>query len=280
MSWQCHCGLVNTGLNRVCAASKSRGLGDIHYMVSPNAPDLITAIVVIKEVYGIMNSSEIRTLIATIRIIPVERLKEIQATIEDTDDKDEKVLLSKVNDELARRIVADKIIASKMAGKEMTEEEKLFQLFYTKGRMLVKDMDDIQIRAHREEMRKISYEGKVYAVAADDDIREREAKLSVSKKEWLLTDAKVDLSDAINVQKVKASRRTKLDKTRQDLLAAKIDESIVNEMVRNMQLHATDKNLKTVTFRKAAITDTTTVQVKKDNKEPVVEFDPSTLFGD
>lgn len=39
MTWLCHCGLVNNGLNEACAASKSNVLGDSHYQISPNTPD-------------------------------------------------------------------------------------------------------------------------------------------------------------------------------------------------------------------------------------------------
>jgi hypothetical protein len=162
----------------------------------------------------------------------------------------------------------------------MTEQEQLFAKFYNHEKVLVKDMDHIQLKDHREELQKIAFEAKARLVAADDEARERKAK--TSNKEWLVTDTQpdVNVSDAINVVKVRQARMSKMDKLRKQLQDAGIDSATINEMVRNLESKATDNKLKTVTFNVPS-TEVSAVQVKES--KPVAEtkpFDPSSLtFG-
>jgi len=162
----------------------------------------------------------------------------------------------------------------------MTEQEELFAKFYNHEKILVKDMDHITLVTHREELQKIAFEAKARLVAADDEARERKAK--TSNKEWLVTDTNPDVkvSDAINVVKTRAARMSRMDKLRKQLEDSGFDDSIINEMVRNLESKATDGKLKTITFNKPT-TEVSAVQVTE--KKPVVEstpFDPSSLtFG-
>jgi hypothetical protein len=167
-------------------------------------------------------------------------------------------------------------IASKELG--MTPQEELFAKFYNHEKVLVKDMDHIQLREHREELQKIAFEAKARLVAADDETRERKAK--TANKEWLVTDtqAPYDVSQAINVVKTRAARMSKMDKLRKQLQDAHIDEATINEMIGNLEVKATDGKLKTVTFNKPT-TEVSAVQVREAaaNDKP---FDPSALkFG-
>jgi hypothetical protein len=166
-------------------------------------------------------------------------------------------------------------IMAAMAAKEvgMTPDEELYAKFYNEERVLVKDMDHIQKREHREELQKIAFEARVRHKAVDDDIREDDAKSN--KKDWLVTDTTRPVSDLINAPKVRASRMSKMDKLRNDLQKAHLDEATINEMIRKMESRATDKTLKTVTFSKPS-TEVTSVQVKPAASKP---FDPTTLFG-
>lgn len=164
----------------------------------------------------------------------------------------------------------------------MTDQEQLFAKFYNNEKILVKDMDDIQLREHREELRKIAFEAKARAVAADDEDRERKSK--TKSKEWLLspTETNQSTNDAINAVTVRAARMSKMDKMKKQLLAAGIDEETVKEMVGNLEKKATEKNLKTVTFQKTTVeTSAVTVQAAKpESNGDSKPFDPSSLsFG-
>lgn len=170
-----------------------------------------------------------------------------------------------------------------LAAKElsMNPQEELFAKFYNHEKVLVKDMDHIQLREHREELQKIAFEAKARLVAADDESRERKAK--TANKEWLVTDTAqpYDVSAAISVVKTRASRMSKMDKLRKQLQDAHIDESTINEMVRNLESKATDGKLKTVTFNHPT-TEIGVVQVKVNKPVPADSkpFDPTALkFG-
>lgn len=165
-------------------------------------------------------------------------------------------------------------------GKNMTPQEELFAKFYNHEKVLVKDMDFLQLREHREELQTIAFEAKARLVAADDETRERKAK--TANKEWLVTDTQqpYDVSAAINVVKTRASRMSKMDKLREQLKTAGIEESTINEMIGNLEKKATDGKLKTVTFNKPT-TEVSAVQVKINKPEPDSRpFDASALkFG-
>lgn len=168
-------------------------------------------------------------------------------------------------------------IAAKEVG--MTPQEELFAKFYNHEKLLVKDMDHIQLREHREQLQTIAFEAKARLVAADDETRERKAK--TSNKEWLVTDTQqpYDVSAAINVVKTRAARMSKMDKLRKQLQDAHIDESTINEMISGLEKKATDGKLKTVTFSKPSV-EVGAVQVKETANGSLEPFNPGSLkFG-
>jgi hypothetical protein len=168
------------------------------------------------------------------------------------------------------------------SGKEMTmtPQEELFAKFYNHEKVLVKDMDHIQLRTHREELQEIAFEAKARLVAADDETRERKAK--TNNKEWLVTDTQqpYDVSAAINVVKTRAARMSKMDKMRKQLEDAGIDNETIKVMIGNLEQKATDTKLKTVTFNKPSV-EVSAVQVKEQpNGSNQTPFDPTALkFG-
>jgi len=172
---------------------------------------------------------------------------------------------------------------SVVAGRElsiMTPQEELYAKFYNKGKILVKDMDTTQLREHRDELSQIAFEAKATLAAADDELRERKAK--VVNKEWTVTPTGPDqvTSDAINAVKIRKERMTKMDRLQTQLRSAGIDEDIIKEMVSNLERKATEKNLKTVTFNKPVFEPTAVVVQKvKENGEVKQPFNPSSLFG-
>jgi hypothetical protein len=166
-------------------------------------------------------------------------------------------------------------IAAKELG--MTPQEELFAKFYNHEKVLVKDMDHIQLREHREELQKIAFEAKARLVAADDETRERKAKTTA--KEWLVTDTQQPVSDLINAPKLRAARMSKMDKLRKQLQDAHIDEATINEMIGNLEKKATDGKLKTVTFTKPTV-EVSAVQVKESANGEAKPFNPASLkFG-
>lgn len=170
-------------------------------------------------------------------------------------------------------------------GLEMTPQEELYAKFYNRGKLLVKDMDLTQLREHRENLSQIAFEAKATLAAADDELRERKAK--TSKKEWTLTPSGPDqvTSDAINAVTVRKARMSKMDRLKDQLVKAGIDEETIKEMVGNLERRATEKDLKTVTFNKPTV-ETAAVQVQANkplansNGEEKQAFNPASLtFG-
>jgi len=226
MSWYCHCGILNSGLNIQCAAIREPRFGNEHYQISNNTPDLLMAIVASKEV---------------------------DATFD-------------------RHSVS---LTRHQEGKEMTSQEELFSKFYNHEKILVKDMDIPTLREHREQLSTIAFEAKARLVATDDESRERKAKSG--NKEWLVTSLESDqvTSDAINAVKVRSARMSKMDKLRQQLLTAGIDEELANEMVRNLESKATESVAKTITFKSDKAKAPVVIKVS----EPIETkpFNPSSL---
>ena len=176
--------------------------------------------------------------------------------------------------------VLEDINGKEVYGLRMTPQEELFAKFYNHEKILVKDMDKIQLQEHREELQKIAFEAKARLVAADDESRERKAKSSVKEKDWTTTDSRqpYDVSSAINVVKTRAARMSKMDKMRKQLTDSGIDEVTVNEMIKAMEKRATDSTLKTITFSKQT-TEISAIQVKPVEKpeEPKEPFNPASL---
>ena len=158
-------------------------------------------------------------------------------------------------------------------GDKVTKEEELFAEFYNKERILVKDMDLVQLREHRDLLASIALEAKARCSATDEELRERKAK--TSKKEWLTTDQPV--SDLINVPEMRKKRMSKMDKLKSELQKIGMDDSIVKEMTRNLEAKATDSKLKTVTFKKPTKEiSAVTVKAEPDGK-PKKPFNPASL---
>ena len=169
------------------------------------------------------------------------------------------------------------VIAAKELG--MNAQEELFAKFFNEEKLLVKDMDVLELRKHREELQEIALEAKARVVAADEELKERKAK--TNNKEWLVTDTRVTDSEAINVPALRKARMSKMDRLREQLVKAGIDDSTIKEMVGNLEKKATDKTLKTVTFN-IPTTEVSAIQVSqvKPIDEPKEPFNPSSLkFG-
>ena len=158
---------------------------------------------------------------------------------------------------------------------QMTPQEELFSKFYFHEKILIKDMDIPTLREHREELGRIAFEAKVRKIANDDETRERQAKSG--NKEWLVTSNEPDIAvtDAINAVKIRKERMSKMDRLKEQLLTAGIEESLANEMVANLEKRATAVAAKTITFKssKAKAPVVITVATPVDSKP----FDSASL---
>ncbi len=169
-------------------------------------------------------------------------------------------------------------------GLYMTEQEELFAKFYSQDKILVKDMDSVQLREHREELAKIAFEAKARLVATDDEVRERHAK-SGKGKEWILpVDEHSPVNnDAINTPKIRQARMNKIEKLKSQLKDAGLDDEIIKGMIQNIERKATEKDVKAITFNRPSVEQNiVVVDVKKDSNSSEVSkepFDPSKLFG-
>jgi hypothetical protein len=173
-------------------------------------------------------------------------------------------------------------VMSYLVAKElgMTPQEELFAKFYNQEKLLVKDMDHVTFQEHRNGLQKIAFEARAKLSAADDENKERKAK--VSNKEWLVSSTssvvgEYDVTNAINVVQKRAARMSKMDKLREQLQKAGIDEETIREMVSNLEKKATDGKLKTVTFTKPTV-DISAIQVSTEKVEKsTTPFDPASL---
>lgn len=177
-------------------------------------------------------------------------------------------------------------VMSYLAAKELnvTPEEELYAKFYHHQKVLVKDMDLLQLREHRKELANVALEAKARVVATDDELRERNAKTKT--KDWLTTDTRqpYDVSSAINVPKLRKNRMSKMDRLREDLVKAGLDDTTINAMIGNLEKSVPDNKLKTITFKAPSDKSkgklvTRSVQVKPVLKDKT-PFNPASLkFG-
>lgn len=112
-------------------------------------------------------------------------------------------LIAVSNPELVYKLKTNTLIEN---NPHMTPEEELFATFFHHEKSLVKEMDDLTLRAHREELSKVAREARARIYAADDEIKERTKKVKGFKASISTDDA---TSDAINsIEK----RRNKISK--------------------------------------------------------------------
>ena len=165
----------------------------------------------------------------------------------------------------------------KYGAKSMTKEEQQFADWFRHEKILICDMSDAELRERHELVKVTANEARAYQSADEDEIRERRAKNG--KKEWLVTDNSISSSDAINAPKLRQTRMSKMDKLQQQLLAAGIDEDTVKQMVADMSKRATDKQVKTITFKKPGREEIGAVSIELP-KPPSEPFNPLSIkFG-
>jgi hypothetical protein len=137
---------------------------------------------------------------------------------------------------------------------DMTPQEELFSKFFNHEKVVVKDMDLLTLRAHREELAKIAFEARARLTAVDDEEKQRTKK---ERGKGFTRSVQTDdvTSDAINTIKERQGRLTKMEKAYQGLIDMGVSPEDAQRMTSN-----------------SAIAD---LRAKKDGVKPAIEF-PST----
>jgi hypothetical protein len=127
----------------------------------------------------------------------------------------------------------------------MTPQEKLFAKLFYHEIMLVKDMDLLTLRAHREELSKIAFEARARLSAADaTEEKIKKSKRAESKPQGFERSLNTDDTStaAINTIKERQSRQTKAEKTLASLLKAGISEVDAQKLMQAGTILARLKN--------------------------------------
>lgn len=140
--------------------------------------------------------------------------------------------------EIIRQSYAIRILrAGEFIGMKNDDIVELHMQFFNHERVMIKDLDTIQMHERREELRKIAFEAKARLTAHDEEERLRNANRSAEQKQWLLSSTTNDpnVTDAINAVKTRKARMSSADKNLavlQNLGIANAD-ALVAAMIKN-----------------------------------------------
>lgn len=97
---------------------------------------------------------------------------------------------------------------------KMTPQEELFSKLFNHEKVLVRDMDMLTLRAHREELSKIAFEAKARLIAVDDEEKVRKNKSADGKPTGFQRSVNTDetTTAAINTIKERQKKLTKSEK--------------------------------------------------------------------
>jgi hypothetical protein len=114
----------------------------------------------------------------------------------------------------------------------MNPQEELFAKLFNHEKSLVKDMDMLSLRAHREELARIAFEARVRLTAADDEEKERK-KSSKAENRGFERNLNIDetSSDAINKIKNRQGKLSKMDKIKEGLIKMGMSEEAADKVI-------------------------------------------------
>lgn len=151
------------------------------------------------------------------------------------------------------------------SNRNMSPEEKQFAKFFYHETILVKDMDILTLRAHREELVQIAAEARARISAADEKLEsDKRSKRKANGPSGIERNLNTDetTTSAINKIKERTTRMSKLDRAMENLKAIPgMDPSFVESLMKN-------KNILDSAKRRAA--GTTEPFVDKTEKKIVV----------
>lgn len=143
-------------------------------------------------------------------------------------------------DEILSRVRFDNIdrsihlfLSKDWKDKPMTPQEELFRELFNHEKVLVKNMEILELRAHREELAKIAFEARARLTATDDEEKSRRKKSEDGKPTGFTRSVNVDeaSTDAINKIKERQKKLSKADKIRDGLLKLGIDSSAADKIM-------------------------------------------------
>lgn len=108
--------------------------------------------------------------------------------------------------------------------KTMTPQEELFAGFFNHEKVLVKDMETLELRAHREELVKIAFEARARITAIDDEEASRKKKDSSEKLPTGFArsingdNASSELINKVKDRQKKLTKKEKLEESLKNLL--------------------------------------------------------------
>ena len=94
----------------------------------------------------------------------------------------------------------------------MTPQEELFSQLFNHEKLLVKDMEILELRAHREELSKIAFEARARLTAVDDEERGRKKKNGEVRGFERSLNTDETSTNAINTIKDRQKRMSKVEK--------------------------------------------------------------------
>ena len=102
----------------------------------------------------------------------------------------------------------------------MTPQEELFSQLFNHEKVLVKDMDTLTLKAHREELAKIAFEARARLTAVDDEENTRKKTAKGDKPQGFARSVNTDetTTNAINTVKERQKRLTGKEKMLQGLI--------------------------------------------------------------
>lgn len=123
---------------------------------------------------------------------------------------------------------------------------ELHTQFFNHEAFFVKDLNDTELRLHRDSLAKVILEGRARMNAVDREERERKAKLSPDGKSWLVSSENSIGTDTLNLPKERQKRMSKADK----LLDAMKSLGIANadDLIKNVERSSTTQQVNNITF--------------------------------
>lgn len=106
------------------------------------------------------------------------------------------------------------ICSERPQGASMTPQEQLFSELFNHEKLLVKDMDLLTLRAHREELAKIAFEARARLTANDEEEKSRKNVVAAGRPTGFARSVNTDeaTTDAINTVKERQKKLTKAEK--------------------------------------------------------------------
>lgn len=133
----------------------------------------------------------------------------------------------------------------------MSDSSKIdkFQNFFNSGKILYSSMSFDKRREWRDELAEILMTARANLSAADWVDREESAKLTPKGRQWL--ESNKEDSQLLNAPKLRAERKSKADKLRDQMLSLGLDPNQVKGIMSNVEKTVKDSSLNNLKFTRS-----------------------------